>query len=125
MYILYLWNIKFLMEAKIVELLTKLKINWITFSDVLTFIADHYQHVPTAFKNGEAFNSANENQGSAKVFAFAKIHELSKEDTLLLFAEHYQSVLANAHGSDHQNIRQFMKTGWEGIAFTGDALVSN
>jgi hypothetical protein len=113
------------MEAKIVELLTKLKTNSITFSDVLTFIADHYQHVPTAFKNGEASNAANENQGSAKVFAFAKIHELSKDDTLLLFGEHYQSVIANADGSDHQNIRQFIKTGWEGIAFTGDALIAS
>jgi hypothetical protein len=113
------------MEAKILELLTKLKTNSITFSDVLSFIAEHYQHIPTAFKNGEASNAANENQGSAKVFAFAKINALNKEDTLLLFAEHYLSVIANADGSDHQNIRQFMNTGWEGIAFTGDALIGS
>jgi len=31
-------------------------------------------------------------------------------------------VLGNPQGTDHQNIRNFMKIGWIGIAFEGDAL---
>jgi hypothetical protein len=71
-----------------------------------------------------AQNEAGENQGSAKVFAFAIINNLSKEDTLLLFAEHYQSVLETPEGIDHQNIRQFMTQGWAGIQFEGVALTA-
>jgi hypothetical protein len=32
--------------------------------------------------------------------------------------------LKNPAGTDHQNIRNFMKTGWNGIQFEGEALVS-
>jgi hypothetical protein len=90
--------------------------------EVIAFIEAHYQHTPTAFKNGTAHNEATQNQGSAKVFAFAQLNKLNKEDTLYLFAEHYQSVLATPDGTDHQNIRQFMINGWQGIAFEGQAL---
>lgn len=94
-----------------------------TFKDVLESIDTSYQHQPTAFKNGDVYNEATQNQGSARVFAFAQLNKLSKEDTLQLFAEHYQSVLDSPDGTDHQNIRQFMKHGWEGVSFEGTALV--
>lgn len=110
------------MEAKIVELLTKLKTNSILFNDVISFIEQHYEHRPTAFTNGAHSNEATQNQGSAKVFSFAKLNHLEKEDTLQLFAEHYQSVCNKPDGSDHQNIRQFMLHGWDGIQFEGEAL---
>ena len=84
---------------------------------MIEFIDANYQHQPTAFKNGEVHNEASQNQGSARVFAFARLNDLSKEDTLYLFAEHYQSVLNDANGTDHQNIRQFMLYGWSGIVF--------
>lgn len=70
------------------------------------------------------FCESTQNQGSARVFAFAQLNNLNKEETLQLFAEHYQSVLNNQEGTDHQNIRQFMKHGWEGIVFEGEALVA-
>ncbi|MBL4677265.1 MAG: HopJ type III effector protein [Mucilaginibacter sp.] len=92
------------------------------FSDVLKFIETYYQYQPTAFKNGEAYNEATQNQGSAKVFAFAMLNGLNQGDTLYLFAEHYQSVLDNPTGTDHQNIRQFILNGWPGISFEGEAL---
>jgi HopJ type III effector protein len=41
-----------------------------------------------------------------------------------LFAEHYQAVLKTPDGTDHQNIRQFMLHGWEGIVFEGHALIA-
>jgi hypothetical protein len=110
------------MKDQTEALLTGLKTNTKTFSDVLAFIDAHYQHIPTAFKNGEAFNEATQNQGSAKVFTFAQLNNLTAEDTLTLFAEHYQSVLASLDATDHQNIRQFMAHGWAGIHFKGQAL---
>ncbi len=110
------------MSTTISQLLRNLKDNKVQFADVIAMIDSLYHHTPTAFKNGEAFNEANQNQGSAKVFYFAKRSDLSAENTLLLFAEHYQSVLNTPGGIDHQNIRQFMKYGWDGIKFEGEAL---
>lgn len=104
------------------QLIKKLKDNSLTFKEVIEFIETYYQHQPTAFKNGDAYNEATQNQGSAKVFAFAQLNGLSAADTLYLFAEHYQSVLGNPDGTDHQNIRQFMKHGWSGVVFEGEAL---
>ena len=104
-------------------LIDQLKANSLSFKEVIEFIENRYQHQPTAFKNGEAYNEATQNQGSAKVFSFAKLNNLSKEDTLYLFAEHYQAVLNTPDGTDHQNIRQFMANGWDGIVFEGEALV--
>ncbi|WP_246859033.1 HopJ type III effector protein [Chitinophaga sp. XS-30] len=49
---------------------------------------------------------------------------MDEADTLCLFAEHYQSVLNNPDGSDHQNIRQFMTHGWPGVVFEGEALLA-
>lgn len=112
------------MRDRLVNLLTALKESSITFNDVIEFIDTYYQHQPTAFKNGDTYNPAAQNQGSARVFAFAQLNNLSKEDTLYLFAEHYRSVLAEPNGADHQNIRQFITHGWPGIGFEGTALVA-
>lgn len=111
------------MKIQLNNLLDQLKNNTATFKEVIEFIETYYQHHPTAFKNGEAFNEASQNQGSAKVFAFARLNNLDADDTLYLFAEHYQSVLAHPDAADHQNIRQFMKYGWAGVVFEGEALL--
>jgi hypothetical protein len=111
------------MQEQLTTLLKNLKENTVPFSKVIEFIETFYQHEPTAFKHGDAYNEASQNQGSAKVFAFAQINNLSAEDTLYLFAEHYQSVLNTPDGTDHQNIRQFMAHGWAGVAFEGQALL--
>ena len=110
------------MRDQLINLLNQLKNNSAIFNEVITFIESYYQHTPTAFKNGNAFNEVSENQGSAKVFTFAQLHNLNAEDTLYLFAEHYEAVLATPNATDHQNIRQFMANGWEGITFEGEAL---
>ncbi|AYL97945.1 HopJ type III effector protein [Mucilaginibacter celer] len=112
------------MKQELSALLTDLKENKKIFSEVIAFIETYYQHQPTAFKNGDTYNEATQNQGSAKVLSFAKINGLGAEDTLLLFAEHYQSVLAHPDATDHQNIRQFMAHGWTGVVFEGEALVA-
>ncbi|MGN6416598.1 MAG: HopJ type III effector protein [Pseudobacter sp.] len=112
------------MKEQVTELIEKLKTNSILFKDVLEFIDARYQHQPAGFKNGETYNEPTQNQGSARVFAFAKLNELSKEDTLFLFAEHYQAVLGTPEAVDHQNIRQFIQHGWSGIVFEGEALTA-
>lgn len=94
----------------------------IQFSDVIAFIEVRYTHTPTAFKNGANSNQATENQGSAKVLYFAQLNGLSAEQTLPLFAEHYQAVLNTPDATDHQNIRQFMQHGWNGVTFDGVVL---
>jgi hypothetical protein len=101
----------------VADILAQIKKGEANFKDALAFIEEHYFHKPIAFKNGSQYNAATENQGSARVFAFGKQQGLSKEDTLQLFAEHYKAVLENPEGNDHQNIRQFMIHGWEGIVF--------
>jgi hypothetical protein len=112
------------MNEQLLTLIKKLKDNSLPFKEVIEFIETGYQHQPTAFKNGETYNEATQNQGSARVFAFAQLNNLNEEDTLYLFAEHYQSVLNNPNGTDHQNIRQFMMHGWTGIVFEGQALLA-
>jgi len=112
------------MNEQLPALLKKLKEESLPFKEVIAFIETYYQHQPTAFKNGDLYNEATQNQGSAKVFTFAQLNALSKEDTLSLFAEHYQAVLQHPDATDHQNIRQFMAHGWSGIAFEGQALVA-
>ena len=104
------------------ELLAQLEAGTAIFTDVLSFIEARYTYTPTAFKNGQQLNAANENQGSAKIFSFAKLNGLDEAQTLSLFAEHYASVLATPEGTDHQNIRQFMQHGWDGVQFETLAL---
>lgn len=110
------------MNEQVSALIADLKNGSITFADVIKFIESQYTHTPTAFKNGEAYNEETQNQGSAKVFAFAQLNQLDQQDTLQLFAEHYKAVLDTPDGTDHQNIRQFMANGWAGIAFEGEPL---
>jgi hypothetical protein len=110
------------MKEQLTVLLEKLKEDSLSFKEVIGFIEMFYDHQPTAFKNGQVYNEATQNQGSAKVFSFAQLNKLDKADTLYLFAEHYRSVLKNPEGTDHQNIRQFIIHGWAGITFEGVAL---
>ncbi|MGY3213656.1 HopJ type III effector protein [Mucilaginibacter sp. HD30] len=112
------------MKEQLPTLLESLKLNAMPFAKVIEFIDTHYMHQPTAFKNGDTYNEVAQNQGSARVFAFAKLNNLNAEDTLLLFAEHYRAVLDTPTGTDHQNIRQFMVHGWDGVVFEGEALVT-
>lgn len=95
----------------------------IEFPDVIALVNSLYTYIPTAFHNHHIHNEAGQNTGSCKIFAFARLHELSKEQTLALFGAYYRAdVLRTPEGDSHPNIRQFMKTGWEGIEFEGVPL---
>jgi len=106
------------------DLLAQLQAGEIKFADVIAYIDARYNHTATAFQNGKQANAATENQGSAKVFSFAQLNGLDQAQTLSLFAEHYAAVLAIPEATDHQNIRQFMQNGWDGIQFSGQALTA-
>lgn len=95
----------------------------ILFSDTMAVIDSKYSFTPTSFTNGEIMNEAGQNSGSCKVFAFAQKEGFSKEETLACFGQYYfDEVLQEPNGDGHQNIRNFMKTGFEGLSFDGEAL---
>jgi hypothetical protein len=95
----------------------------IAFNDTIAAIDAHYDFAPSAFRNGELQNAAGQNNGSCKVFSFAKLHNLTPQQTLHCFGGYYRDdVLGAPEGNDHQNIRNFIRTGWDGILFEGSAL---
>lgn len=104
-------------------ILEKIKANEVSFQEVIAYIEANFDFTPTAFKNGDTYNEAGQNSGSCKVFSFAKLSGLSAQETLYCFGDFYRKdVLSNPEGTDHQNIRNFIKYGWDGIQFEGDAL---
>ena len=95
----------------------------VEFTDTMAVIEANYTFTETAFKNGETNNEAGTNSGSCKLFAFAKLQNLSQAATLACFGDYYRKdVLDNPNGTDHGNIRNFMKHGWDGIQFEGTVL---
>lgn len=93
------------------------------FTDVMSAIDSRYNFTETRFTNGDTANDAGQNNGSCKILAFARLHALSKQDTLHCFGQYYFSdVLKNPDGTDHQNIRQFMIHGWDGVEFSKEPL---
>jgi hypothetical protein len=99
----------------------------ISFDETMTVINANYHYQPTEFINGLneeiLINQAGTNEGSCKIFAFAKIHHLTQQQTLNLFGDYYRlDVINNPQGTGHQNIRNFIKFGWDGISFQGSAL---
>lgn len=99
----------------------------VAFADAIQVIGGHYDYTPVRFENGLGsdclINEAGANEGSCKLFSFARLHHLSEMETLALFGDYYRrDVLDNPTGTDHGNIRNFMKYGWKGIRFNGDAL---
>ncbi len=94
-----------------------------SFQDSIAIIAEHYAYTPTRFINGDVINEAGTNEGSCKLFYFAKLHDLTVGQTLGLFGDYYwKDVLEQPDGSNHANIRSFMNYGWAGVAYDGEAL---
>ncbi|MCE2573154.1 HopJ type III effector protein [Motilimonas eburnea] len=115
----------------ITELLEQLKhqAETIEFNDVMSIIADNYHYTPSEFSNGlgdeQLINAAGTNEGSCRLFAFAQLQQLDQAQTLALFGRFYrEDVLQHPQGSDHGNIRNFIKYGWDGIQFKQTPLVA-
>jgi hypothetical protein len=95
----------------------------VSFQDTMAVIEANHSFTPTAFRNGELYNEAGQNSGSCKLFSFAQLQQLSKEKTLQCFGDYYRrDVLEHPEAQDHQNIRNFIRFGWEGIEFVSQAL---
>lgn len=110
---------------QISEFLTLLKYSedTVTFDQTMTVVDQHYDYSPTAFTNGEVQNPAGVNEGSCKVFAFAMLHKLSAGQALACFGDYYRKdVLDNPQGTNHGNIRSFIKNGWPGVTFAEQPL---
>ena len=97
------------------------------FEDVIAYLNAHYDYTPTRFSNGQGpapvINESGKNEGSCRLFALARLAALSQADTVQLFGRFYRhDVLLHPDGSDHANIRRFLRDGWAGIRFEGEAL---
>jgi len=114
-------------EKNLLELL-KTEPEKVGFDDVISVVGNYYHYTPTAFVNGKGAgivkNIAGQNEGSCKIFGFAKLHQLTADQTLHCFGDYYRKdVLENPEGSDHQNIRAFIQCGWKALEFDGCSLV--
>lgn len=90
-------------------------------------IEDNYIYTPSRFTNGNGssrvINEAGNNEGSSKIFSFARLNNLNKNQTLACFGKFYRhDVLDNPDNNDHANIRNFIEYGWNGIHFDAIAL---
>jgi len=111
------------MSNEVKELITKLNKGAVDFNNVIQAIENNYVFTPSEFKNGETVNAKNSNNGSCKIFAFGLINQLSEQATLNAFGRFYtEDVLQNPDGEDHQNIRNFIQFGWQGVSFNSPAL---
>ena len=96
----------------------------IEFEQTMQVIEDNYDFQPTAFTNDTNTNDKGTNEGSCKIFAFAKLNNLNSDQTLNCFGKYYrEDVLLHPDNDDHGNIRQFMKTGLDAIKFETQALI--
>lgn len=108
---------------RVSDLISRLDIGSFSFPETIAVIDEFYAFTPVAFVNGDQHNAAGTNNGSCKIFAFGQLNNLSEQATLNAFGDFYRKdVLENPEGSDHANIRNFMKTGWSGLQFEGEAL---
>ena len=96
----------------------------IEFDQTIEVINQNFDYTPQRFNNGpDVINEAGTNEGSCKIFAFAKLMELDKDSTLQCFGKFYrEEVLQQPDADNHGNIRAFMEHCWEGIQFDQPAL---
>jgi len=107
----------------------KNKPNTVEFDQVMAVIDACYTYTESAFSNGvgddRVENAAGENAGSCRIFAFAQLNSLNESETLVCFGKYFrEDVIAHPDGTDHANIRTFMRHGWQGIRFDQPALVA-
>ncbi|MGC8732441.1 MAG: HopJ type III effector protein [Halothiobacillaceae bacterium] len=113
-------------DPRIQAHIQRLHDKFVPFAETLALIDSLYEYTPTAFSNGvgedRLDSPAGVNEGSCKVFAYARLNGLTKAETLACFGEHCVKVLEDPQGTDHPNIRLFMRHGWAGIRFEGEPL---
>jgi len=118
---------KHIETCSLAELISQLhqQTRGVEFEQVMQVINDNYHYQATSFTNGELTNDAGSNEGSCKIFSFAQLNNLGQQQALACFGRYYRDdVLGDPSGNDHANIRNFIKTGWQGIKFESAALVA-
>ncbi len=96
----------------------------INFPDCIAIIDLNYHFTPCAFSNGQQHNLAGQNNGSCKLFAFGRLQKLSASQILNCFGDYYRiDVLQNPEHTTHQNIREFIRHGWDGVQFESNPLI--
>ncbi len=100
----------------------------INFNEVIKVIDSEYTYSPSRFSNGQGsgtiINESGTNEGSCKIFAFAKLNQLTKQQALDCFGKYYrEDVLQHPQGNDHANIRSLMSYDLESIQFDNIVLV--
>ncbi len=95
----------------------------VSFEQVMQVISENYHYSPATFRNGDLLNEAGTNEGSCKIFYFAKLNKLTEQQTLACFGRFYrEDVINNPESTDHGNIRNFMLHGWSKVEFNSVAL---
>lgn len=112
--------------SELLELL-KSKPTSVQFNDVIETINTEYHYTPSRFTNGKdsdtVINEAASNEGSCKIFAFAKFNNLTKDQTLNCFGVYYRDdVLLNPNNTDHVNIQTLIKYSLNDIHFDNIVL---
>ncbi len=100
-----------------VEFLAQLAEDNFQFEATLAFIEQNFSFTPSAFNNGGVVNTIEQNQGSCKVFALAQLLDLSQQQALACFGQHYRDVLATPEVDNHHNLRRVLKEGLKNITF--------
>ncbi|KAG7350655.1 HopJ type III effector domain containing protein [Nitzschia inconspicua] len=104
-------------ECKVFNANVEMNSDDLKFEDVMNLIDTHYEVGLIEFRNGDMINKQGENEGSGKLLSYAALSKFDKETTLKLWGQYYREVLADPDGDSHQNIRNFMKYGWDGVPF--------
>ena len=111
------------------ELIRKLntKPDNVDFTEVIDTIDQAYTYTATRFHNDSGSdavtNEAGSDEGSCKIFAFAKLNNLNARQTLTCFGKYYrEDVLGHPDNDDHAKFRNVRGHGWEVIRFVGEAL---
>jgi hypothetical protein len=93
------------------------------FAEIQDTINNEYDYSPNGFTIGDVYNDANSNQWSGKVLSYAVLNELTTEQTLELFGEHYRDVLDNPNADTHKNIRALIKFSLNSVSFDNNKLL--
>ena len=95
----------------------------VSFKETIDFLDAHYYYFEVPFRNGPLSSKPNENVGTAKILSFGLMTRMTEEQTLSMFGEIYRDL--SPSGTDHANIRQFLKTGFSGVSFESGLAISS
>lgn len=92
------------------------------FADTLAFIEQWYHYQPSAFSFDGLASTLEQNQGSCKIFALAQLLNLSQQQTLQCFGEHYRN-LNSATAPLHANLNKLAKQPLSNLEFSQFPLI--